>query len=376
MTACDREQLLDLAAEVLTPEERATVFAHLKGCALCAADWSAMQALQRAAKKMRNQAVEPAMRERVWAKLQPEAAQAALTFRRRQAWQVVLADWRLRVAAAVLLTLGATWGVAKLAPKGLELGPPAEPASMGEIAENQPIFAQMPAVPVLASAPSLPGAEPLPLLGLEPPSHGAPIGDQANALFSHTILHGRVHREIATPLIPAAGQALQQPIQDAHGFDIVAKIDAVIAQSQWLRAQELALAYLDGDPIGDDAVQVRMRLAGIDQRLGLFAQAAQLYRAVAEGPGALSSRDNAMALLAWMYRQHREYAEEESVWQAYLQRFDRGLHAREALLRLGELSCGRGDPADVQVRATLAQRYGQDAAVVELLRRCAVMGAP
>lgn len=167
-----------------------------------------------------------------------------------------------------------------------------------------------------------------------------------------------------------AGGTLRVASERSWLRDLTTDLDDAIGAGRLEDAQELAQRYLEAAQEGADADEVRLRLAGIYLRLGKADDAARLFRAVAEGQGPPAARDNALAMLAWACRQRGRAELEQATWQQYLDRFAQGLHAREAMLRLVELTCGQGDPVATRVRQDLEQRFGSETAAQDVLARC------
>lgn len=128
----------------------------------------------------------------------------------------------------------------------------------------------------------------------------------------------------------------------------------------------LALAGRDGP----DSADVQLRLGGILSRTGRRFEAARVYRSVADGEGPVYARQNALAVLAVLYRDSERMDSERATWQEYLVRFPDGLFVREALLRLVEFDCGAAEPDAERARRMLQHRFGQDSLVAAALERC------
>jgi hypothetical protein len=167
-----------------------------------------------------------------------------------------------------------------------------------------------------------------------------------------------------------AGDVLRIAGERSWLRDLMTELDDAIGAGHLDEAQELAQRYLEAAQDGSDADEVRLRLAGIYLRLGKADDAARLFRAVAEGQGLAGARDNALAMLAWTCRQRGRGELELATWLQYLDRFGQGLHAREAMLRLVELTCGQGDEVAIRVRQELEVRFGHEASAQDVLARC------
>ena len=161
----------------------------------------------------------------------------------------------------------------------------------------------------------------------------------------------------------------------------LAELDEALASSRLAAALEIAQRYLTvAGPDGPEIEDVQLRLGAILSRTGRSAEAARLYRSVADGDGPVYARQNALAVLGVLYRDADRAEAERAAWVEYLARFPDGLYAREALIRQVELACGRVDGAKSdgaqfeasadQARRLLLARFGGEPSVVAILERC------
>ncbi len=164
-----------------------------------------------------------------------------------------------------------------------------------------------------------------------------------------------------------AGESLDIQSESAWHAELVRAIDLAIAQGQLQTAVNKAFRALDVLP-DDESAPVRMRLAGVYRSQNAPAAAAEQYRLIVEGAGPLSARDNAAAALGWLARGHADKEREQ--WQRYVDQFADGIHRRDALLRLVDLTCTENSAQAQRVRKALAADFPADAAAAEALSRC------
>lgn len=168
-----------------------------------------------------------------------------------------------------------------------------------------------------------------------------------------------------------AGETRRIDSVDAYLRRQMAELDDAVAAGRLDVAHDKAQRYLlVAGPDGPDVDDVQLRLGGILSRTGQVAEAARLYRTVADGDGPVYARQNALAVLAVLHRDADRADAERATWDEYLVRFPAGLYAREALVRLVEFGCGRSDAASEQARRALATRFGQEPLAVATLERC------
>lgn len=168
-----------------------------------------------------------------------------------------------------------------------------------------------------------------------------------------------------------AGESRRFESLDAYLRRLIVEMDEQVAGGRLDPARETAQRYLAvAGPDGPDVDDVRLRLGGILSRTGHGAEAARVYRSVADGDGPQYARQNALAVLAVLHRDADQDDAERATWTEYVARFPDGLYAREAWVRLVELSCGRTDADADHARRTLAARFGQEPMAAGALERC------
>jgi hypothetical protein len=188
--------------------------------------------------------------------------------------------------------------------------------------------------------------------------------------------HGREPQAGRETFLLHAGETRRVESVDAYLRRQIAELDDALATGRLEIAHEKARRYLAvAGADGPDVDDVQLRLGGILSRTGHAAEAARLYRTVADGDGPVYARQNALAVLAVLHRDGDRAEAERSTWAEYLVRFPDGLYVREALVRQVELSCGRpdggrSDGSVEQARRSLAARFGQEPTAAAVLERC------
>lgn len=185
--------------------------------------------------------------------------------------------------------------------------------------------------------------------------------------------HGREPLAGRETVLVHAGETRKIESVDAYLRRQIAELDDAVAAGRLELAHEKAQRYLTvAGPDGPDVDDVQLRLGGILSRTGHVAEAARLYRTVADGDGPVYARQNALAVLAVLHRDADRADAERGTWDEYLVRFPDGLYVREALVRQVELGCSRSDAAVDQARRVLAARFGQEPTAAAVLERCRV----
>ena len=188
--------------------------------------------------------------------------------------------------------------------------------------------------------------------------------------------HGREPQIGRETQLVHAGETRRIESVDAYLRRQIAELDDALAAGRLEVAHEKAQRYLTvAGADGPDVDDVQLRLGGILSRTGHAAEAARLYRAVADGVGPVYARQNALAVLAVLHRDGDRPDAERGTWGEYLARFPDGLYVREALIRQVEIGCGRADGGRTdgaleQARRTLAARFGQEPNAAAVLERC------
>jgi hypothetical protein len=175
------------------------------------------------------------------------------------------------------------------------------------------------------------------------------------------------HREL---IVLHAGQQAYIPSEHAYLAELLHALDVALAGGNLDTAEQSARRYLDAAGDAADVPEVRLRLAGVLRARDRADDAVRQYHLVADGQGPRSTRENALAMLASVYRDQGHGPLELATWARYLERFPHGLHERDAWLRTIELQCGRRDPASQRARSELAERFGGEALVRDVLARC------
>ena len=170
-------------------------------------------------------------------------------------------------------------------------------------------------------------------------------------------------------LVLHAGDHVRVEGEAAWHRRLIRELDEAIDAGDLDLAVRRAFRTLDVLP-QDESAAVRMRLGAIFRRQDRRVDAAAQYRIVADSAGPMSARDNALAALAWLAREAQHAAEERPIWELYAERFPAGLHRREALLRLVDLTCADTGLHAQDVRKALASEFAEDAAAQDELRRC------
>ena len=176
-------------------------------------------------------------------------------------------------------------------------------------------------------------------------------------------------------LVLGAGETRTVLGEKAYLGNLLRQVDDAITGSDLDSAERLARRYLEVTSRPDQADPVRLRLAGLLDRLGRVEDAEHAYRAIVDGSGAGIDRQNALALLASLIERTGQTERAVRVWKEIFRRFPEGMHAREALVRLVRHTCREATPEARILRAELAHRQGADAVIAELLRSCGPEGA-